>query len=177
MQESPPIDYADSKIRRYFLIILLWIADYRENVSLHGIKSKACPKCEGPPQELESWSGHHCPRDYAGYKYYEHKNISLDSETHDAAHAPYPNETHGIKSAQKTFQELVRVLTPDLHKPHMLHTTYLGHFKHMRDRIQGFLKKNAWQQAFNDAWKGLPPCLVFFVTKKANREVKLWQEK
>jgi len=65
----------------------------------------------------------------------------------------------------------VRVSTPDLHKPDMLHTIYLGLFKHMIDWIQGFLKKHVQQQAFDKTWKVLPPYVRFFVPKKAYREV------
>jgi len=53
------------------------------------------------------------------------------------------NKTHGIKRGQNVFQGLVRLSTADLHKPDMLHSIYLGLFKHMMDRIQGFLKKHA----------------------------------
>jgi len=105
------------------------------------------------------------------------KNPSLDSETHDTAHARYTKETHGSKRGQNIFQELVRVSTPDLHKPDMFNTIYLGLFKHMMDWIQGFLKKHGRQQAFNDAWKALPSYPGFLVPKKANREVMQWQGK
>jgi len=120
-----------------------WIADHMENVTLHGIKSNASPKCEVHPEELGSPAGHHRARDYARYERYERENPSLDSETHDAAHARNTHETHSIKRGQNVFQELVRVSMPDLHKPDMLHTLYLGLFKHMMDWIQGFLKKQA----------------------------------
>jgi len=176
-REGAPIDCADGKIRRCFPIMSGWIADHMENVTLHGIKSNACPKCEVPPEELGSRAGHHRARDYARYERYERENPSLDSETHDAAHARYTNETHGIKRGQNVFQGLVRVSTPDLHKPDMLHTIYLGLFKHMMDWIQGFLKKHARQQAFDDAWKALPPYLKFFVPKKGYREVTQCQGK
>jgi len=148
-----------------------WIADHMENVTLHGIKSNAWHKCKVPPEELESRAGHHGARDYARYERYERENPSLDSETHDAAHSRYTNETHGIQRGQNVFQGLMRVLTPDLHKPDMLHTIYLGLLKHRIDWIQGFLKKQARQQAFDDAWKALPPYPGFFVPKKAYREV------
>jgi len=59
----------------------------------------------------------------------------------------------------------------------MLHTVYLGLFKHMMDWIQGFLKKHGRAQAFDDAWKALPPYPGFFVPKKAYREVTQWQGK
>jgi len=47
----------------------------------------------------------------------------------------------------------------------------------MTDCIQGFLKKYAPQQAFDDPWKALPPYPGFFVPKKAYREVTQWQGK
>ena len=59
----------------------------------------------------------------------------------------------------------------------MLHTIYLGLFKHMMDRIQGFLKKHARQQASDNGWNALPPYLRFFVPKKGYREVRQWQGK
>jgi len=171
VREGAPIDCVDGKIRRYFPIMLGSIADHMENVTLHGIKSNACPKCEVPRAELGSRARHHHARDYARYERYERKNQSLDSKTNDVAHACYTNETHGIKRGQNVFQGLVRVSMPDLHKPDMLHTIYLGLFKHMMDWIQGYLKKQARQQAFDDAWKALPPYPGFFVPKKAYREV------
>ena len=144
-REGAPIDCADDKIRRCFPIMSWYIADPMENVTLHRIKSNACPKYKGPPEELGGQAGHHCARDYPRYEQYERENPSLDSETHDTAHARYTKETHGIKRGQNIFQELVRVSTPDLHKPDMFHTIYLGLFKHMMDWIQGFLKKHGRQ--------------------------------
>jgi len=176
-REGAPIDCADGKIRRCFPIMSGWIADHMENVTLHRIKSTTWPKCEVPPEELGSQVGHHRARDYARYECYERENPSLDSVTHDAAHARYTNETQGFKRAKNVFQGLVRVSTRDLHKPDMLHTIYLGVFKHMMDWIQGFLQKQAPEEAFKDSWKALPPCPGFFVPKKTYREVKQWQRK
>jgi len=154
-QEGAPTDCAEGKISRCFTIMAGWIADHMENVTLHGIQSNACPKCEVPAEELGSRASHHRARDYARYERYECENPSRDSETHDAAHAHYTNETHGIQRGQNVFQGLVRVSTPDLHKPDMLHTLYLGLFKHMMDWIQGFLKKTC-------ATAGLRQCLDSF---------------
>jgi len=64
-REGAPIDCADGKIRRGFPIMSGWIADHMENVTLHGIKYNACPKCEVPPEVLGSRAGHHRARDYA----------------------------------------------------------------------------------------------------------------
>jgi len=35
-----------------------------ENVTLHGMKSNTCPKCEVPQEELGSQAGHYRARDY-----------------------------------------------------------------------------------------------------------------
>jgi len=59
----------------------------------------------------------------------------------------------------------------------MLHTIYLGLFKHMMDWINGFLKKHGRLQAFDDVWKALPPYPGFLVPKKAYSEVTQWQGK
>jgi len=67
-QGGAPIDCADGKIRKCFPIMSEWIVDHMENVTLHGIKSNACPKCEVPPEELGSQAGHHRARDYARYE-------------------------------------------------------------------------------------------------------------
>jgi len=53
-REGAPIDCTDGKIRRCFPIISGWIVDHMENVTLQGIKSNACPKCEVSPEELET---------------------------------------------------------------------------------------------------------------------------
>ena len=72
---------------------------------------------------------------------------------------------------------LYRVSAPDLDMPDLLHTIYLGLFKHLMDWIQGFLKEHGQLQAFDDAWKALPPYSGFFVPKKAYQEVTQWQGK
>ena len=59
----------------------------------------------------------------------------------------------------------------------MLHTIYLGLFKHMMDLIEWFLKKQGRVQAFDDIWKALPPYPGLLVPKKAYREVTHWQGK
>jgi len=176
-REGAPIDCAEGMIRRFFPLMSGWIADHMENVTQHGIKSNACPLCEVPPEELGSRAGHHRARDYARYECYERENPYLDSETQDAAHTRYTNETHGMKRGQNIFQGPVRVSTPDLHRPDMLHTIYLGLFKQMMDWIQGFLKKHVRQQAFDNTWKALPTYPGFFVHTKAYREVTQWQER
>ena len=86
-------------------------------------------------------------------------------------------DTLMIKMGPGVFHGLYRVSAPDLHVLDLLHTIYLGLFKHIMDWIQGFLKKHGRLQAFDDAWKPLPPYPGFFVPKKAYREVTQWQGK
>ncbi len=172
--QGVPIDCADGKIRRCFPILSGWIADHMENVTLHGIKTNACPKCEVPPEELGTGANHHRARNYARYERYERENWPLGPESDDTRDT---FATRGIKIGQNVFEGLERVSTPDLHMPDLLHTIYLGLFKHMMDWIQGFLKKHSRQQAFDDAWKALPPYPGFFAPKKAYREVTQWQGK
>src|ERR1700759_1077396 len=90
-----------------------------ENATLHEIKTNICPKCEVPPYELGTGANHHLARNYATRN--EHY------------------ERLGIKTGPNIFQGLERVSAPDLHMPDLLHTIYLGLFKHMMDWIQGFL--------------------------------------
>jgi len=62
-----PIDYADEKVRRCFPILYAWVADYMKNVTLHRLKSKACPTCEVPAGELGTNINNYRARDYARY--------------------------------------------------------------------------------------------------------------
>jgi len=75
------------------------------------------------------------------------------------------------------FYGLNPVSPSDLHKPDLLHTVYLGLFKHLRDRIQGFLNRLGQLNAFDEVWKTLLPYSGFLVPKKAYHEVTQWQEK
>jgi len=47
----------------------------------------------------------------------------------------------------------------------------------MIEWVEGFLKKHKRQQAFDDAWKEIPPYPGFSVPKRAYREVTQWQGK
>ena len=47
----------------------------------------------------------------------------------------------GVKIGNNVFIGLERVSPADLHKPDLLQNIYLGLFKHMREWVEGFLKK------------------------------------
>ena len=150
-----PIDCADGKVRTCFPILAAWIADHMENVALHGIKSNACPKCEIPPDVLGSNNHERYPvRDYGGYARLEQEILDGTESTSGDVHTTF--NALGIKIGRNIFYGLPRVSAANLHQPDLLHTIYLGLFKHMMDWVQAFLKKHARLQAFDDAWKALP---------------------
>jgi len=111
-------------------------------------------------------------RDYAIYHHYDYENWIGETD-----HANITPESLSIRLGQNVFYGLNRVSPSYLYKPDMLHTVYLGLFKHIMDWIQGFLKKPGRLEAFDEVWKALPPYPGFLVPKKAYREVKQWQWK
>ena len=172
-QEGMVMDCADGKTRLCFPILSAWIADHTEHTSLHGIGSKSCPKCQVPCNKLGGfpWEVY----EVCDYTIYEEKARELESG--EAANAREYFRQVGVKIGRNVFTGLHRVNPSDLHKPDLLHNIYLGLFKHMMQWVEGFLKKHKRQQAFDDAWKEIPPYPGFSVPKKAYREVTQWQGK
>jgi len=172
-QGGTVMDCADGKTRLCFPILSAWIADHAEHATLHGIGSKSCPKCEVPCKELgENPRKIYEARDYAIYR-----EKALEQEPGRAAGFAEYFQQVGVKIGRNVFTGLHRVNPADLHKPDLLHNIYLGLFKHMMEWVEGFLKKHKRQQAFDDAWKEIPPYPGFSVPKKAYREVTQWQGK
>ena len=71
LQQAEPdgvlIDCAHRKVRRCFPILSAWAADNMANVTLHGLKSNTCPRCEVPAGELGANIKNYRARDYARY--------------------------------------------------------------------------------------------------------------
>jgi len=143
-----------------------------ENVTLHGSKSNACPTREVPAGELGSNFKNYRARDYTRYERYGYENRFPGSKS-DGTHIKFRGL--GINLGQKVFHGLHRVSAPDLDTPDMLHTVYLGLFKHMMDWIQAILKKHGPLQAFDNVWKALSPYPGLLVPKKAYPKVAQWQ--
>ena len=152
------IDRADSKVGRCFPVLSAWIADHMENVALHGVYSNSCPKCKVLPWELGK-DAKYSARDYTQYEYCKRENElqSPGSDSYDADDADLTLDTLRINMGPAVFHGLYRDSAHDLHVPDLLHTIYLGLFKHMMYWIQGFLKQHGRLQAFDDAWETLPP--------------------
>jgi len=141
-----------------------------ENVALHGLKTNACPKCEVLTNELGTNARSYRARDYARYQRYTPENQTSGLETDD-------DHVMNLGIGQNIFQGLDQVSASDLYKPDILHTIFLGLFKHIIDWIEAFLKKHEPLQPFDEVWKALPPYPGFLVPKKAYREVTQWQGK
>ena len=77
----------------------------------------------------------------------------------------------GVKIGNNVFTGLDRVSPPDLYKLDLLHNLPLGLFKNMMEWVEGFLKSPKWQQAFDNAWKEIPPYPGLGIPKKAHREI------
>ena len=67
------IDCADGKLRSYFPVLSLCIAEYMENVTLYGVKCNSCPKCKILPWELGN-KAKDSGRDYTEYQYCKREN-------------------------------------------------------------------------------------------------------
>jgi len=72
--DGVPIDCTDGKVRRCFPILAAWIADHMENITLQGIKSNLCPRCEVPAVELGTNMKVYPVRDHAIYHHYDYEN-------------------------------------------------------------------------------------------------------
>ena len=55
--DGVPIDSPDGNVWRCFPIFSAWVADYMESVTLHGLKSNACPTCEAPAGKFRKMEG------------------------------------------------------------------------------------------------------------------------
>jgi len=130
-----PIDSADGKVRLCFPILSAWIAHDMENVALHGLKTNTCPTCEVLTNKLGTNARSYRARDYARYELYKPENQTSGSETDD-------DHVMNLGIGQSIFHRLTRVLASHLYKSDILHTIYLGLFKHMIEWIEAFLRKH-----------------------------------
>ena len=114
---------------------------------------------------------------YKTCNYILYREKALRHEPAEAAGIEEYFQWLGVKIGNNVFTGLDRVSPADLHKPDLFHNVYLGLFKHMREWAEGFLKKDKRQQAFDDAWKEIPPYPGFSVPKKSYREITQWHGK
>jgi len=169
------MDCADSKTRLCFPVLSAWIADHAEHAALHRIGSKSCPKCEVPCKEL----GGNPLKMYETRDYILYREKALRHELAEVAGIAEYFQQVGVEIGNNVLAGLDRLNPTDLHKPDLLHNIYLGLpvFKHMMEWVEGFLKKDKRQQAFDNAWKEIPPYPGLRVPKKAYCEVTQWRGK
>ena len=97
-----------------------------ENVSLHGIKSNICPRCEVPAIELGTNMKVYPVREYAIYHHYDYENWIGETD-----HADITPESLGIRLGQNVFYGLNRVFavrfTQTRHAPYSLSWVIQAH--------------------------------------------------
>jgi len=141
------MDCANGKTRRCFPILSAWIADYAEHVTLHGIGSKSCPKCDVPCNELGANPQEvYKVRDYAIYA-----DKARQLESGEATSTGEYFRQVGVTIGWNVLPELPGVNRSDLHQPGLLDNIDLGQFKHMMQWVEWFPKTHKLQQALDDA--------------------------
>jgi len=163
----------DGKTHLYFPSLSAWIADHAEHPALQGIGSKSDPKCEVLCEEL----GGDLRRMYKTRNDILYREKGLRHEPAEAAGIAEYFPGMDVKIGKNVFTGLDQVSPTDLHKPVLLHNIYIGLSKHRMEWVEGFLKKYKQQQAFDNAWKEIPPYPRFSVRKKPYGEIKQWQGK
>jgi len=170
-REGTVMQCADSKTPLCCPILSAWIADPAEHAAFQGIGSKLCPKWKVPCEDL----GGDQRRMYDTGNYMLYREKALRHEAAEAAGIAEYFQQLGGKIGNNVFTGLDRVSPTDLHKLDLLHNIYLGLFKHMMEWVEGFLKKQKWQQALDNAWKAIPPYPGFSVPKKTYCKITQWQ--
>ena len=136
------LECADGNQRHCYPILCAWVADHMEHVSLLNIKSNACPRCEMDPNDFGDYSVRAMPRDTSVYQ------AKLEIGDEEAKRFLFER---GVRPLENVFWGLSHVSAYELNKPDILHTIYLGIFKHLMDWVQDFLKKHGRLQEFDDA--------------------------
>ena len=172
-QGGTTIDCANGKTCLCLSIFSAWIADHAKHADLQGIGSKSCPKYEVPFEELIGDRR----RIYNTHDYMRHREQALRHEPAEASGMAEYFQRLGVKIGNNVFIGLDQVSPADLHKPNLLHNIYLGLFKDMMEWVEEFLKKYKQQQAFDDAWKEIPPYPRYSIPKKAYGDIIQWQAK
>ena len=162
---------ADGKIRMCYPVLAAWIADHEEHVTLHNLARNSCPKCEVPPEQLGTLATYPT-RDHNAYQ----ETISR-YELYGSTVSIEGLASIGLKALYNGLWKLPRVSMNQLHKPDLLHNVYLGLLKNLLDWVTAFLKRHHRLEAFDQAWRSMPPYPGFTQPRKAFREVTQWQGK
>ena len=102
--DGVPIDCVYWKVGRCFPIFSAWVADHMENMTLHTLKSNACPTWEVPAEELGTNIKNCRARDYAWYKRCKYEYNRLPGSNKDGAHTKFRGL--GLKLGQNLFRGL-----------------------------------------------------------------------
>lgn len=167
----------DGYYRRCYPKVACYIADYMEHISLNGLVLKWCPVCEAKPDTFEDNNQFTNFRRWEAYKEIV-DNISVNDVTPAQFNQYSENlRSYGVKMRRaptwglKCF-DLTHMIVPDL-----LHTLYLGVFKHLMRLIVAYLHDHKRIAVFNQLWKALDGYPRQAAFKKDYEAISQWTGK
>jgi hypothetical protein len=86
-------------------------------------------------------------------------------------------ESVSVRPVPCIFWDLPHVEAYDLHRPDILHNTYIGMFDHLMTWIEGFLQRPGKAAVFDEIWASIPPYYYFYHCGKAYRQISQWSGK
>lgn len=170
--EGVEMDCSDGFVRRCFPILCAWIADHKENMTLHNITGNLCPVCEAD----ESTFGKYIMRPAPTRETWRYRDLYRRFKEGEAG-AEEELKARGIKQTRGVLWNTPFVDPVQLPKPDILHVLYLGLFKHMMDWLMAFLKKHKRKDEFDTIWARIPSYPGFNAMNKPYSQVSQWQGK
>jgi len=117
----------DEKVRNYIPILCGWLADYMENVMIHGISSNRCPIYTAAPDEFGELSN-------ASYATRPHPTYVVAFDNSDI----HVLNSYGVKNINNAIWH-IPIEPREIVKPNILHALLLGMLVHLMKWVQEFL--------------------------------------
>jgi hypothetical protein len=155
---------ADKRRRKCFPRLSGWIADFPEQVDIHGLKGNSCPWCECPQPQFGKL---HCGHPKRDYDYYGTlwKSLKVDELTERGVMRT-ENVLFWLPGVKETFA-----------KPDLLHTIYLGLFVHCMTWLTGFLAHHKRHEIFDEIYRNIPAYDTMTRITKSYSEISQWTGK
>lgn len=155
---------ADNAVRLCFPRLALWIADYPEHCTLHGLKSGHCMWCETPSKDLAN--NESCAK-YPPRNHTRYSQQWIDKDFKSLTDV-------GINTTENILWWLPGVQLETMAVPDMLHTIYIGMVEHIMTWCTSFLREYGRMEIFDSIWKSLPAYDTLTKPTKSYSEVSQW---
>ena len=153
---------ADGGVRKCFIFVIGWGADYPEQATIGNLAGDVCPMCELPKNQFGSY-----PFPAANRRNHQEYRRLFD----EGALLP----GLGVRPSRNFVWDIIS--TPDIAKPDLLHTVQLGLLDYCLTWIHRFCDEYHRLSDFNDIWKHVPSYLSTAGPKKAYEEIGQWTGK